>query len=369
MEKQQKQSYLFLLQRPSSTARYEAAKRLRELGMRVVAQFGDVAIEAFTTDSQLEAAREMGLFSAQLRGPMSKDHLEKLNSDQRSVVQQWNTRFSSGYRKLKKDLTHVGKSWADPGMDSLVGYTAIDPEDLFQLIREYQDKTGEKLAEPPSAKERTAKVKRMSGKEFVDFEKRLGEAYKNPTLAYHLARLAYRLDPKYHKLLFNLPDWLIAELLDRFFGEVSCWKMTGEMSVGIVFVESSLSGGPKFGASERNEILQEIYDGFSFLTQEHPDGNLSWVYDTQYVKINVADGTGDPQEDYWRDPGMGQVNYFGTTYTANWSGVGAYREDIRQRNRSAHAIVVFVTPYRNWWHAYASGGRLTLAKRNDWGNW
>ena len=190
MEKQRKESYLFLLQRPSSTARYEAAKRLRELGMTVVAQFGDVAIEAFTMSSQLEAAGELGLFSAQLKGPMSKDHLAKLNEEQLRVVQQWNSRFAAGYRKLKKDLTHVGKSWSDPEMDSLIGYTAIDVEDFTQLLKEYEEKTGSKLIDVKTEKstKQTAE-KRMSGKEFIDFEKRLRSAYKDPTLAYHLARL------------------------------------------------------------------------------------------------------------------------------------------------------------------------------------
>ena len=34
--------------------------------------------------------------------------------------------------------------------------------------------------------------------------------------------------------------------------------MTGEMAVGIVFVESSRSSGPKFSNSERNDICNEI---------------------------------------------------------------------------------------------------------------
>jgi hypothetical protein len=78
--------------------------------------------------------------------------------------------------------------------------------------------------------------------------------------------------------------------------------MTGEMAVGIVFVESSRSGGPKFSNSERNDICNEILGGHSWLTSEHPEGNLSWVCDIQFIKIDVANGSGDPQEDYWRDP-------------------------------------------------------------------
>jgi hypothetical protein len=371
MEKQRRRSYLFLLQRPSSTARHEAAKRLRELGMTVVAQFGQVAIEAKATLEQVEAASDLGIFSAQLKGAMSKDHLARLNEEQLRVVQQWNTRFSPSYRRMTKDLSLEGRSWGDPEMETRPGFTAIDPEDFKQFLAEYEDKTGERLTprEPAPSKGKPEKQKRMSAKEFTDYEKRLREAYKDPTLAYHLARLGYRLEPRHRDLLLKLPQALIDALLERFFSEAACWKMTGEISVGIVFVESSQSGGPKFSNTERNEICQEIFDGHSFLTEEHPSGNLSWVYDTQFIKINVANGSGDPDEAYWRDPAMAQVNYFGNTYTAAWSSVADYREDMRIRNRSAHAIVIFVTPYANSWHGYAGSGRITLANKNNWGGW
>lgn len=40
--------------------------------------------------------------------------------------------------------------------------------------------------------------------------------------------------------------------------------MTGEMYVGIVFVESSQRRGPSFGTAERNEICQEIIEGLNW---------------------------------------------------------------------------------------------------------
>ena len=83
----------------------------------------------------------------------------------------------------------------------------------------------------------------------------------------------------------------------------------------------------------------------------------------------MANGSGDPNEAYWRDPAMGEVSYDGNTYSAAWSSVAEYREDMRDNNRSAHAFVVFATPYANSWHAYASSGRITLANRNNWGGW
>ena len=63
MNTQQRSSYLFLLQRTSIAARREAAKRLRELGMTVVAQYGGVALEAFVDPAQSEAAQALGILS------------------------------------------------------------------------------------------------------------------------------------------------------------------------------------------------------------------------------------------------------------------------------------------------------------------
>jgi len=365
-------AYLLLVHKPSTTARHEAAKQVRELGVTVVAQFGAVAIEVLATDDQAAALDELGLFAGRLSGPMKREHLEKLTTEQRQVVEVWNARFTASYRRLKKDLTHVGKPWSAEGLRAPLSYTAIGPEDFLELVGHWEEHSGRKLL-PPAQRARkrvsTGGQRQMSAEEFRRLEKRLADAYDNPTLAYHLARLAARLDRRYESVLLKLPADLLAELVKLFFAEAVCWRMTSEMSVGIVFVESSRSGGPKFSTSERNDICNEILAGHSFLTSEHPEGNLSWVYDIQMVKIDVANGSGDPDEAYWRNPGIGQVNYNGTTYSATWSGVADYREDMRTANRSAHALVIFVTPYANSWHAYASSGRVTLANKNNWGGW
>lgn len=362
-------SYLFLLRQPSSAAVRDAARLLRELGTRVVAQFGAVAVEAQATDDQAAAAAALGMFSARLKGPMKAEHLEELTREQRQIVDLWNARFSQGYKKLKDDLTHAGKPWSAPGMREPLPYTAIEPGEFRRLVAQYEERTGRRAMPPTERATRAARPRAMPAKAFIAYEKQLAAAYKNPKLAYHLARLAHRLGPRDRQALLKLPPDLIREILERFFGEAACWKMTGEMSVGIVFVESSRTGGPKFSTSERNDICNEILSGHSWLTSEHPDGNLSWVYDIQNVKIAVANGTGDPDEAYWRDPAIGQINYHGNTYTAAWSGIADYREDMRLANRSAHAFVIFVTPYANSWYAYAGGGRVTLANKDNWAGW
>ncbi|MGH2491012.1 MAG: PLAT/LH2 domain-containing protein [Candidatus Limnocylindria bacterium] len=375
---QPKQPYLFVLLKPSTAVRREAATRLRELGLRVVAQYGEGAIEALATGREAQSAQDLGLFAAVLKGPMKAEHEEGLTEDQRRTIAQWNTRFTLGYRDLRKDLTHLGRSWADKEVAPPAPYSAIAPEDFLRFMEEYARRTGKAIR--PAGRQARPRGKRaskpMGAKEFQAYEKKLADRHKDPSAAYHLSRLAYQLGPEYYDTVARLDPDVVRELITRFFREEGCWELTGEMSVGLVFVESSRSGGPTFGNPERAQICQEIIDGLNWLASEHPSGNLSWVYDLQFTRIDAANGDDtvancpiSSLEAGWRDPAIARVNYFGTTYAADWASVAAYREDMRTRNLSAHAFVVFVTPYANCWHAYAGGGRIVLARHNNWGGW
>jgi hypothetical protein len=369
MTDQLRHPYLFLLSRPSLPARREAARLLRELGLRVAAQYGSVAIEAIGTPDRAEAALASGLFTHSTRNRVKRDHLEKLSSEQRRITEMWNARFTKAFRTLTRDLTHVGKHWNAKGMAEPLPYSAVDPRDFLLRVERYEKETGRRLLPRRiGGKQRKTTPRAMPPQEFVRYERRLAERYKSERLAYYAARLAQRLGPEYYAMIAALPAALLDWLRDLLAEEL-CWKMTGEMAVGIVFVESSRSGGPKFSASERDDICNEILGGHQWLVEEHPTGELSFVYDIQFAKIDVANGSGDPQEDYWRDPAMGQVTYDGTTYTAAWSSVAAYREAMRVANFAKHGLVIFVTPYANSWFAYAGSGRVTLAKKDDWGSW
>jgi PLAT/LH2 domain len=370
MSKSPQTTYLFLLVRSSAILRREAAGRLRELGLRVVAQYGTVAIEALASSDEADAALETGLFSARLSGAMLAENMKNLSDEQRSVVAQWNTRFTPRYRRLVKDFTNRGKSWGgDKDLAEPMPYSQIDKEEFLRLLEDYE-KTNDVLIRPPARGRKQKNLpKPMTPGEFQRYERKLAKIYNDESLAYHLARLAFQLGPRYYQMLTHLPLDLVNIIIKLFFEEAECWRMDGEIAVGIVFIESSRDGGPKFGSAERSEICQEIFDGHSWLASQHPTGNLSWVYDTQFIQIDVANGTGDPDEAYWRDPAMDEVTFNGNNYTADWPGVASYREDLRQANWAAHAIVIFVTPYANSWHAYASSGRITLANKNNWGGW
>jgi hypothetical protein len=367
--------YLLLLARPSQAARAEAVRSVREAGLPVVAQYGTSAIEALATPAEAGRLSELGMFAAVLKSSMKAEHLERLTDEQRRVVEQWNTRFSRGYRRGNDRAEGLrGRSWGDPDLAAPGPHTAIDPEDFLDFLAEVEQRTGKPLPREGSGRPPAG---RMTDKDLEALERRLEKDYGDPTVAYHLARLAARLEPKHRHLVLELDPELLKLLWERFFLEEACWRMTGEISVGLVFVESSRRGGPAFGTTERNEICQEIIDGLNWLASEHPGHDLSWVYDFQFLRVDAADGDASGAncpnvsslEAAWRDPAMGQVSYHGHTYTADWAGVGAYREDMRTANRSRHAIVIFVTPFANCWHAYASGGRVVLARHGDWGGW
>jgi len=375
---QARRSYLFLLLKPSTAVRREAAARLRELGLRVVAQYGEGALEALASAREAESAQDLGLFAAVLKEPMKAEHQADLTEDQRRTIAQWNARFTPGYRELRKDLTHLGRSWDDGELAPHAPYSPIAPEDFLRFMEEYERRSG-KETRPAGRRRRPAPkraAKPMAAKEFQAYERRLADRLKDPTAAYHLSRLAYQLGPDYYETIARLDPDLVRELLEWFLPEAACWELSGEMSVGLVFVESSRRGGPTFGTTERAQICQEIIDGLNWLASEHPSANLSWVYDFQFTKIDapngddtVADCPMTSLEAGWRDPAMASVNYFGTTYAADWASIATYREDMRTRNASAHAFVVFVTPYANCWHAYAGSHRIVLARHNDWGGW
>ncbi len=370
MARDSRVSYLFLLQRPSLAARQHAARVLRESGATVVAQFGTVGIEVLATPEQAASASELGLFAAQLKGPMNRESLGRLSDEQRAVVSLWNARFSRGFRRLSRDRTLRGVSWGDEAHEAPWPFSAMDPEDFFELVRRYEAETGERLHPDEGERgKRQGARQAFTAEEFVAYERRLAEHYHDDQVAYHLARLAYRLGPGYYGVMARLPDRLLELIWEWLHPEAACWRMTGEMAVGVVFVESTKSGGPKFSTAERNEICAEIFTGLNWLSSEHPEGNLSWVYDLQFIGIDVANGTDQANESYWRNPAMGKVSYNGNTYSPSWSGIADYRDDMRVANHSDHAFAVFVTPYGNSWHAYASGGRVTLARRNDWGGW
>ncbi|KPK55646.1 MAG: hypothetical protein AMS22_03690 [Thiotrichales bacterium SG8_50] len=357
-----RKQYIFVIKQVSQEACQVAKKYLVENGVKVLERHGDAAIIGMATEEQVEFSHKTNLFSIIASRAIKKEHLKKLSEEQQKAVRSWNNIKSDKYRKLRKDKTLMGKSWGEKDKDPPAPIAFYAPEDFKASLLEHLQIDEKELLK----KYKKKKYRPLKGNSFIRYEKELAKIYKDETIAYHLARIAFQMEPIYQDVIRALP----IDFIEFFFIEPACWKMEGEISVGVVFVESSRTGGPKFSTSERNTLQANIADGFNWLaTQASFAAHLTWVYDWQFVQIDVANGTNSSDEAYWRNPAMGQVNYNSNTYGENWSSVADYREDMRRRNLSQHAFVIFVTPYANSWHAYAGGGRVTLAKRNNWGGW
>ena len=362
-------NYLFLLANPSTESCRIARKEARELNIPVLSIHNNVAMEVQCNSFNAEKLYRTGLFKAMFKGSVKVEHLQQLSEPEKRVVDIWNTRFSKAYIRKKKDKTHYGKSWGGhKDLGEPLPYSKYDEEKLKTLLEAYIKEHG-----PKTKDKRPVKV---TDKHLKEAESRFARFSKDPATYYNLKTLYARLSSHYKIMIAEINWELLKAILEALLREEVCWKMHGEIAVGIVFVESSRRGGPKFGDTERNEICDEIITGLNWLASQHPADNLSWVMDFQFIKMDVADTTDaddtggtSGKEAHWRDPAMALVNYRGNTYTANWNSVGQYREHMRVANFSKHAYVIFVTPYNNNWYAYASGGRVTLAKHNDWEGW
>lgn len=377
--KPSQKTYLLLLHYSSAEASRQAIRLCREMNLRVPAVTGSVALEVTASADEADRLFRTGMFALCTCKAIRKEHVEKLNEHQREAASAWNHHFSAGYRKLKADKSKRGLSFGDPKRKEPAPYIEVEVADFEQYLQELI------RSRNISVKTVKPKLKLDSGKPSAPQFRKLRQFIHTyvplETDADILARIFYKVNPKLQQMFLD-PD-LLDLLWEALKGarkgadaEDSCWKMHGKMSVGLVFVESSKSGGPKFTDSVRNDIINEVKSGLSWLVSQHPSGNLSWVYDIQKIKIDVANKSNGDDSDsafdsYWRFPAMGKVSYQGNTYASSDTGVDDYREDMRQHDGSEHAFVIFVTPYGTSWHAYSSGKRfIVLAEHgNDWGGW
>lgn len=363
----EKHSMLFL----AATGR-EAMKTaitfLKGKEVTILAQYADLAIEILTTEKFFNSLQKSKLFTSIFDEQIDPKELK--GKEAKEIAAAWNLNFKPATRSLKKADTNKGISWGDKNYDA-PRHSEISEDFFLETIEANKIK----IVKPIT---RGGKKKSLSEADFSQLEDAIFAKTKDLTKVYHLSRLAV-LQPALKETILNLPEDAISQLFKAnrserssirgVAAEESCWKMNGEISVGVVFVESSRNGGPTFTATERTTLRNEIQTGINWLASQHPTGNLTWVFDYQYVSIDVANGTNSSKEDYWRNPAMGAVRYNGSSFSSNWNGVGDYRNAMRTRNESAHAIVIFVTPFGTEWHAYASSARLTLANRNNWGGW
>ncbi|MBE2217026.1 MAG: hypothetical protein IAE90_02405 [Ignavibacteria bacterium] len=330
-------NFLFMYSKPNRNIRKEAFATLRRSGIRVYAQYSDIAVEIGCNSYQAEEIFELGYFQFYLVGRCNPADYKFLSPEQLEVLNIWNARFTE---KKKKDMPPA--AWNDKRYGEPLPDTAIDPQEFIEKLKEHKIEV--------KKSEGKTRTKELTGNAFVKFEEKLRKKYGNATVAYHLARLALRLDPGYWPVIEDLSthllEWIIFIVGEDYQGKPGeCWKMTGSVAVGVVIVESELTDGPKFTDDERNRIRDKIREAHGWLAKEHPEHELFWYYDYENVQISENDRIRTEDERYWIFPGMEKVNYRGHTYSGDFEGIKKYREDLKNLEKADYAIVIFVSPY------------------------
>jgi|GEM_PF-1702308 len=373
MDKDRK-NYLLLLHNPSAEAARHAWRLCRELNIPVNAQYGNTGLEISATPDEAERLFGYGLFAVQTARAISDEHIEKLTPAAQEIAAVWNQQFSPEYRKRKKDKSKRGLKYNSPGKKEPAPYVDVDPEEFRRRLME---QIRERKIDPAKVKP-AIKIdpKRFGPEDYLRMKKYLEERLQNEKLAYRLSKLLYRLRDERQMILSPEILDIAVSVYQAMDAEESCWKMHGRICIGLVFVESSKTNGPKFSNTARNEIINEVKAGLSWLVSQHPAGDLVWIYDIQKVKIDVAGKANLEDSDisydaYWRNPGMGKVVFGGNTYAANDTAIDEYRDDMLTEHGADHATVIFITPYGSSWHAYSSGKRFIAMSEHgdDWGNW
>jgi hypothetical protein len=141
--------------------------------------------------------------------------------------------------------------------------------------------------------------------------------------------------------------------------------LEGTVAVGVIIVEGP-TADLKFSDAERTKVVAEVQNGLTFYATANPVAGISFAYDIQVVNVATpADPNAADLEALWRDPAMGALGF-----SADWAGVTAYVEDIRNRFGTRWTYCGFFTKYPLGWFAYASigGPRLVMQYANDgWG--
>jgi hypothetical protein len=183
----------------------------------------------------------------------------------------------------------------------------------------------------------------------------------------------YYLPEDVYTILINVID-KISDKIEKIVLSL-CKTMNGNISCGVVFVESSLPGQPVFTNEERFSLALNLVKGHQWLSEQHPSGNLSWDYDWQVVKIDEkqqAPSTNKLADEYIKNAALGKVNFNGKKYMANLLGAQSYIQDVKKFFNSDHSVLYFITPYQISWGAYCNPVTSTVifAKgTNDYLGW
>ncbi len=353
--------YLLFVNRPGPETRRAAARHLRERGIKVLSIDGDAAMVALLAARDVEPLSASPLFLGVHGGAFGEETSAQLAPEHRSAAALWTYRHSPDYRRLREDQTDEGKSWGDPGKLPPGPAAAMDPERFKDLLLAQLKTDERKVRRKFKGKQR----RRLTGAAFAKLEKDLSKRV-GTAVAHFVANIVYYLDPMYTPVVEGTPGQVLKGLC----ASSACRKMEGEVSVGVVFVQSTRAG-LTFSSSEHNQLRAEIADGLEWLAEAAPAAaRLTWVFDWQQVAdVPVDDGPSGTSADYFRDPAMGLVNFQGRTYAASSDGRDQYLQDLQVANGSNSSAVMFVTTLNVKNFAFTNGQQIVISRIGNYGRW
>ena len=147
--------------------------------------------------------------------------------------------------------------------------------------------------------------------------------------------------------------------------------MHGNISVGIIFVDSDRDEDLRFSSSERDDIKREIVDGLSWLAAQHPSNDLSWDTHAFHERLDIANGSEDDSDEYFSLPAIGALEFDGNSYAATADGRNELREDLRTADGANHAMLIFVTPFNvdGILKTRTSRHYIVLSQQDNWKGW
>jgi len=144
-------------------------------------------------------------------------------------------------------------------------------------------------------------------------------------------------------------------------------RLKGRVAVAIIMV-SGPEPALELSPADQLKVVAEIQNGLGWLGSQSPSRDVTFVYETHHVTVDVADTTGgNSYEDFeapWRNAAMAQLGI-----GAGLANVRTFVEALRNRLGTDWAYCTFFTRYRLRHFAYAGvgGPRLVMHFEND--NW
>ena len=366
--------YLFLLTKPSYSALQSASQSARKNNLIVAAKFHQHAIIVLGDAPQMTRLYKTGLFQHHTPKAVPKTVWSKMKDPMRSIVLQWNHRFSKTYQAEAAAAAKVkAKPW-DKIPDASAYHSHFDPELLLKKIKEYGAE--KRLRKPKESTTELLKKYKIDFKgggfgAIIEYLQAILKSKYNALIRGFVYRLRYA-DIKW----VLKPGWAdaTATTISALEAGEPCRTLHGEISIGVVFVDSTPAIGRIVSQTNKNSLQLQVQQGLTWLATQHPSGNLSFNYDFQTVEIDVpnipnpSDTASSVADAYWRNPGIGAIDFNGLTFSPDDAGLAAYKQAMMQAHGSNDSVVYFITRYGSSWFGYSSGERFIVIAETS-SNW